>query len=201
MRQREQVRGLATFRGALSVVRRKLPARGLAASVGTAIPGKRLAALLGAAALSIAFVAPVAAATQPATGRFAFVDDFIDTSCGFPIHLVEQVTGTFQIFFDAQGNVTKVMVQKHWTGTDTDLDNGKSLSENGALSVTDDFVNGSAVTETDAGQIHGLIPNGVQDAHDRGLIVFDLENGTILVEHGQFPGANSGGTAACAAFL
>ncbi len=146
-------------------------------------------------------MAPVAAATQPATGQFSFVDDFVDTSCGFPINLVLQVTGTFEIFFDAQGNVTKVMVQKHWTGTDTNLDNGKSVSEKSTLSVTYDFVNGTAVTETDAGQIHGLIPNGVQDAHDRGLIVFDLENGTILVEHGQFPGANSGGTSACAAFL
>jgi hypothetical protein len=140
-----------------------------------------------------------ALARPPETGRFSFVDDFYDNACGFPIHLVHQVDGTFQAFFDAQGVVTKVMVHQHWSGTDTA--NGKSIFERGAVTDAYDFVAGEVITQTETGQIHGMIPRGVQDGHDRGLIVFDLVNGPILTEHGQHPGADSGGTAGCGAFL
>ena len=152
------------------------------------------------ALMLLASAAPAAAATV-VTDRFSFVDDFIDTGCGFPIHFVLQIEVTRERFFDDQGTLTKVIRHEHWTGIDTNLSNGKVLEERAAITKTFDFVAGTRVTETDTGQIHLLILQGLQDGHDRGLIVYDLLNDGILFEHGQFPGADSGGLAGCGAFL
>jgi hypothetical protein len=152
------------------------------------------------ALMLLASAAPAAAATV-VTDRFSFVDDFTESDCGFPLHHVLQVEVTRERFFDDQGTLTKVIRHERWTGITTNLENGKSIGERAAITKTFDFVAGTRVTETDTGQIHGLIPQGVQDGHDRGLIVYDLLNGGILVEHGQFPGADSGGLASCGAFL
>src|SRR5215469_7141837 len=83
---------------------------------------RRLAIIFVAGAMLAASPATALAATPPLTGSFSFEDQFIvqpgDTaSCSFPISIDLQVSGTYQVLLDAQGQPTELLLHEHWTGT------------------------------------------------------------------------------------
>jgi hypothetical protein len=83
--------------------------------------------LVGVAAIALALAAS-ARAVEPATLVFT-VDNFTwtDNLCGFPITHVENGTGKVTVFFDQQGNPTKVISTDMGRFTITASASGKTL--------------------------------------------------------------------------
>jgi hypothetical protein len=98
-----------------------------------------LCAVIGAAAIALALAAS-ARAVEPATIVFT-VDNFTwtDDLCGFPIAHVENGTGKVTVFFDQQGNATKVVNTDMGRFAITASANGKTLVSNEPTVLILDF--------------------------------------------------------------
>ena len=135
--------------------------------------------------------------TTPFTGHFPIEEHFSvlepeSTECGFPISLDFTGQGTFQVFFDAQGNMVRIHALEHITGT---------LSANGiALGFTGSdnqfFDLDGTVTEVGLVFRYALPGLGVV-LMDRGRLIFNGD-GQVLFEAGPHPGMHGdlGGTCA-----
>src|SRR5215469_9869021 len=148
---------------------------------------RRLALALIAGGVLAASPGIALAATPPLTGNFSFEDQFIvepgDTaSCAFPISFDLQVRGNYEIFLDAQGDQTKLLLHEHWTGTGTA--NGQYVIEHAAQTDIVDLVSGA---NSSVGQIHDQAPFGGVVIHDVGLLSFD-GNGNLTFEAGPHQG-------------
>jgi hypothetical protein len=155
---------------------------------------RRLALALAVGGVLAASPATALAATTPLTGSFAFEDQFTvqpgdPASCSFPVAFDLQVRGTFQLFLDAQGQPTRLLLHEHWTGTGTA--NGKYVTEHATQNNSVDLISGATAT---AGQIHDQIPFGGVVIHDSGLLRFD-GNGNLTFEAGPHQGFNGDPTA------
>jgi len=131
------------------------------------------------------------AATPPLTGSFSFEDQFIvqpgdAASCSFPISIDLQVSGTYQVLLDAQGQPTELLLHEHWTGTGTGTANDKYVTEHAAQNDFVDLVTGA---NSNTGQIHDQVPFGGVVIHDSGLLTFD-GNGNLTFEAGPHQGFN-----------
>jgi hypothetical protein len=105
-----------------------------------------LAALSAAAATAACLAVPAVAtaAGAPEVGKYEFpTRTFVDTdTCGFPITVSLNESGTYQLFFDAEGNPTKLVLHGKLVGTDSA--NGKTLNEINHGTETIDLATGLA---------------------------------------------------------
>src|SRR3954453_6342399 len=105
---------------------------------------RRAAPLALAAAIACLAVPAVAtAAGAPEVGKFERPPEtFIDAdTCGFPITVTLQQSGTFQLFFDAAGNPSTLVLHSKQVGTDSA--NGKTLNEINHTTATIDLETGA----------------------------------------------------------
>src|SRR6266542_1709212 len=133
-------------------------------------------------ALSVGLALVVAGqtrATTPVIVTLPINETFIwDQSaiCGFPV--TETITGTVHIerFFDDTGALVREMGEEEETGTFTA--NGLTVTTAGHLVTVRDLVNGT-VTVTGV-PIHTSLPTGGTIYLDRGRLVFDVVNDTLM---------------------
>jgi hypothetical protein len=157
----------------------------------------RLAAMFLAATACLALLAQPAYAT-PTTGRFeqeiTYLDDGASAACGFPITFHQLDRGTYQLFFDKQGNLIRVQVQTLTSGTATA--NGITLLEQGRENNFYDIVTG---TQMDASlEFRVWLPGLGVVIMDTGRLLFDAE-GNVVFEAGPHPALNGDFAALCAA--
>ena len=150
---------------------------------------RRLALALAAAGVLAAAPATALGATTPLTGSFAYEDQFTvepgdAASCSFPIAFDLHVSGTYQVFLDAQGQPVQLLLHEYWTGTGTA--NGKYVIEHAAGNDFVDLVTGA---NRNTGQIHDQAPFGGVVIHDSGQLRFDA-NGNLTFEAGPHQGFN-----------
>jgi hypothetical protein len=142
--------------------------------------------VIAAAGIAAVVVAPAtASASPPERGTFSSHEIFVDADVcapeGFPVHVVEDETATFRVFFDRTGAVAFVAVH---------VDYRAVISANGHTIVerdkwTDTFYpDGTARTVGDTVHIQGLGPGLVQ--HDAGQIIFNSD-GSVAAIHGPHP--------------
>jgi len=145
-----------------------------------------------------------ASPTTPVTGHFPIEEHFAvlepeSTVCGFPISLDFTGQGTFQVFFDAQGNVVRIHVLEHVTGTLSA--NGIALGFVGSDNL---FFDIQDQTLAEVGLVFRYSGPGVGVVlMDRGRLVWNLDDngemvGTPTFEAGPHPGLHGdlGGTCA-----
>jgi hypothetical protein len=124
-----------------------------------------------AAALAIAGVTQAVAAT-PAVGHFQtsgqFVPDEWSAACGFTITLTYADEGNYQVFFDDQGNPTRIQVEDRSRSTLSA--DGITLVGYGSYNTFYDLVN-SASTETGL-DVRFSLPEG-------GVVVIEVGRGTV----------------------
>jgi hypothetical protein len=160
---------------------------------------RRLAVtLIAAGALAVWSASAAFAASPPDTGTFTFTDHFVvqpgdPASCSFPITVDVAGRGSFQVFHDASGEPTRLLLHQTWTGTGTA--NGKHVIEHAAQNDAVDLVTGAS---TNAGQIHDQIPFGGVVIHDVGLLRFDGQ-GNLTFEAGPHQGFSGDVAGLCAA--
>jgi hypothetical protein len=143
-------------------------------------------------------VAGQARATTPVIVTFPINETFIwdmSAACGFPV--TETITGTVRIerFFDNTGTLVREMGEEEETGTFTA--NGLTVSTAGHLVTVRDLVNGT-VTVTGV-IIHTSLPTGGTIYLDRGRLVFDVNNDTLVFEAGPHPQLHGDVAGVCAA--
>ncbi len=92
----------------------------------------------------LAVPAGATAAGAPEVGKYVFpTNTFVDTeTCGFPITVSLDQFGTYQLFFDADGDPTKLVL--HFKQVGTDSANGKTLNEINHGTETIDLTTGLA---------------------------------------------------------
>lgn len=140
-----------------------------------------------------------ASPTTPFTGHFPIEEHFAvlepeSTVCGFPISLDFTGQGTFQVFFDAEGNIVRVHVLEHITGT---------LSANGIalrfMGSDNQFLDVEAGLVREVGLVfrYSLPGLGVV-LMDRGRLIFDGD-GQLLFEAGPHPQLHGDYGGLCAA--
>jgi hypothetical protein len=157
----------------------------------------RLVTMLLAATACLALLAQPANAT-PTTGRFeqeiTYLDDGASAACGFPITFHQLDRGTYQLFFDKQGNLIRVQVQTLTSGTATA--NGITLLEQGRENNFYDIVTG---TQMDASlEFRVWLPGLGVVIMDTGRLLFDAE-GNVVFEAGPHPALDGDFAALCAA--
>ena len=105
----------------------------------------RRAAPLALAAVTACLAVPAVATAKgaPEVGKFESPPEtFTDAeTCGFPITVTLQQSGTFQLFFDAAGNPSTLVL--HSTQVGTDSANGKTLNEINHATATIDLETGA----------------------------------------------------------
>jgi hypothetical protein len=158
---------------------------------------RRLAVTLVGATLALSSAGALAA-TPPDTGSFTIDDHFVvqpgdPASCSFPITIDLHGQGTYQVFFDDQGQPTGYLLHEKWTGTLTA--NGRQLTEHAAQNDSGDFATNSSTT---AGQIHDQLQLGGVVIHDVGLLRFDAD-GNVTFEAGPHQGLSGDVADLCAA--
>jgi hypothetical protein len=142
---------------------------------------RKLALLLTIIALPLAFTA-TATATPPQRGTFNFPAEGVDpagTTCAFPVAFTQVSYGFFTVFFDADGNVVKVIVHENYDAT---------ISANGITLVERDTF--TTTFYPDGARIAGLWehvqgPGGLV-IRDAGQIVFNPD-GTVNYVRGPHP--------------
>jgi hypothetical protein len=138
-------------------------------------------------------------ATTPFTGHFPIEEHFAvlepeSTVCGFAISLDFIGQGTFQVFFDALGNIVRIHALEHITGT---------LSANGIalrfLGSDNQFLDVEAGLVREAGLVfrYSLPGLGVV-LMDRGRLIFDGDD-QLLFEAGPHPQLHGDYRGLCAA--
>jgi hypothetical protein len=151
--------------------------------------------VLGAAVVALP---STASASAPEHGTFSQHSVFVDTEVcapeGFPVDVVEDVAGTFRVFFDRTGEVAFVAVHIEYRAV---------ISANGHTIVERDkwmdtyYPDGTARTVGDTVHIQGAGPGLVQ--HDAGQILFNSD-GSVAAIHGPHP-QFEGQTSFCFALL
>jgi hypothetical protein len=159
---------------------------------------RKLAMTLAAAAgLALTGLAPSAYAA-PTTGRFqqeiTYVDDGASAACGFPVTFHQLDRGTYELFFDQQGNLTRVQVQTLTDGTATA--NGVTLLEHGRENNFYDVLTGTSMEASLEFRV--WLPGLGVVIMDRGRLLFDAD-GNVIFEAGPHPALAGDFTALCAA--
>jgi hypothetical protein len=160
-------------------------------------------AILLAAFAAVLAIAPVAALAQPApatptTGHFEFeityVDEGASAACGFPVIFHQFNRGTYELFYDRQGNLTRVQVQTLVDGTATA--NGVTLLVHGRENNFYDVLTG---TEMHASlEFRVWLPGLGVVIMDRGRLLFNAD-GNVVFEAGPHPALHGDFSALCAA--
>jgi len=152
-----------------------------------------LSAVVVAGAVLLALVPVTAAqAATPVYSRITFTDSFTDTTtCGFPIALNFQVTQVSTVFFDAQGNPQRAIVETNAVGTNSA--NGITLRES---DHTVDFFNAAGYDKETGLPIH--IQDGGVVIRDAGYVLFNPD-GSVAVIHGPHPFLEGDTAGYCAA--
>jgi hypothetical protein len=159
---------------------------------------RKLAMTLAAAAgLALTGLAPSAYAA-PTTGRFqqeiTYVDDGASAACGFPVTFHQLDRGTYELFFDQQGNLTRVQVQTLTDGTATA--NGVTLLEHGRENNFYDVLTGTSMEASLEFRV--WLPGLGVVIMDRGRLLFDADD-NVVFEAGPHPALAGDFTALCAA--
>jgi hypothetical protein len=164
--------------------------------------GFRTAILLAAFAAVLA-IAPAAglaqsAPTPPTTGQFQFettyVDDGASAACGFAVTFHQLDRGTYELFYDDEGNLVRAQVQTLTNGTA--IANGITLLEHGR---ENNFYNAVEGTQMDASlEFRVWLPGVGVVIMDRGRLLFDAD-GNVVFEAGPHPALEGDFSALCAA--
>lgn len=157
---------------------------------------RRLSMILAAAACFVGLAQPAHA--TPTTGsfeyEFKYLDDGASAACGFSITFDQLDQGTYQLFFDQQGNLTRVQVQTLTNGTATA--NGITLLEHGR---ENNFYNLVTGIQMDASlEFRVWLPGLGVVIMDTGRLLFDAD-GSVVFEAGPHPALEGDFTALCAA--
>jgi hypothetical protein len=163
---------------------------------------RTLIALLGALSTCLVLTA-TAGATSPSIGHFQFsgqdVDQGASAACGFQITDTFTDTGTFQVFFDAQGNPLRMQIITRSTGTVTA--NGITLLARGQDNLFFDIPNQTLMEVGLPGMDH--LPGLGVVIRDAGRLVWSFDaffnGGPPLVEEGPHPSLDGNIAALCAA--
>jgi hypothetical protein len=150
-----------------------------------------------AAAVCLVGLVPPAYAT-PTTGSFeqeiTYVDDGATAACGFTVTFHQLDRGTYQLFFDQQGDLTRVQVQTLVNGTATA--NGITLLVHGRENNFYDVVTG---TQMDASlEFRVWLPGLGVVIMDTGRLLFDAD-GDVVFEGGPHPALEGDFAELCAA--
>ncbi|HEX6653852.1 MAG TPA: hypothetical protein VF072_13990, partial [Thermoleophilaceae bacterium] len=155
---------------------------------GTSGARSRLAFVGAVAIVAALAIVPAASASKPDRGTFDFTDSFTDTEVcaaeGFDVFVpLEHEYGFFNVFFDQDGNATKVIAHVNYDATITA--NGKTIYERDTYTNTfypdgSDRSTGLTVHIQGAGGIVQL---------DAGQIVRDAD-GNVVYTHGPHPQLN-----------
>jgi hypothetical protein len=143
---------------------------------------------------ALAGVQAQASPTTPFTGHFPIEEHFAvlepeSTECGFPISLDFTGQGTFQVFFDAQGNIVRIHALEHITGTLSA--NGIALgfagSDNQFFDVQNQTLAEVGLVFRYSGPVVGVV------LMDRGRLVWNVDDtgemvGSPTFEAGPHPG-------------
>ena len=142
--------------------------------------------VIAAAGVATVVVVPAtASASPPDRGTFSSHEIFVDADVcapeGFPVHVVEDETGTFRVHFDGTGAIAFVQVHVDYRAVISA--NGHTIVERDTW--TDTFYpDGTARTVGNTVHIQGLGPGLVQ--HDAGQIIFNSD-GSVAAVHGPHP--------------
>lgn len=152
--------------------------------------------ILATAACLVGLVPPAYA--TPTTGSFeqeiTYVDDGATAACGFTVTFHQLDRGTYQLFFDQQGDLTRVQVQTLVNGTATA--NGITLLVHGRENNFYDVVTG---TQMDASlEFRVWLPGLGVVIMDTGRLLFDAD-GDVVFEGGPHPALEGDFAALCAA--
>jgi hypothetical protein len=163
---------------------------------------RRLGIALMTAALAVGVLAAPVAAATPYTEQIT--DLQVDTiDCGsFTVVMTRWFSGHFTVYFDADGNATRVQVTVSVTGTVVNTTTGTTLPLRGGLQQTLDFVAGTAsfsgavflVTRAGKGSVITDVGRFVVQFVDE-----DPANDIILLEAGPHDAIDLGDAAFCAA--
>jgi hypothetical protein len=144
-----------------------------------------IAAIAAVASAGLVMCPTEASASSPTQGTFASHDVFVDPDVcapeGFPVDVVEDESGAYQVLFDNSGAVTFIKVH---------IDYRAIISANGHTIVERDrwtdtyYADGMARTVGNTVHISGEGPGLVQ--HDAGQIDFG-DDGSVVAIHGPHP--------------
>ena len=157
-----------------------------------------VAALAAMVAIAVALGLAQSASATPTTGQFQFdntyVDDGASAACGFPVTFHQLDRGTYELFYDRQGSLTRVQVQTLTDGTVSA--NGITLQEHGR---ENNFYNVLTGTQMDASlEFRVWLPGLGVVTMDRGRLLFDAD-GNVVFEAGPHPALEGDFSALCAA--
>jgi len=143
---------------------------------------RRLLAAVALVSVGLVGFAQPAEALKPERETFSDSFDYVNRSCGFPVHVHENFDAVQTSFFDSHGKF--VMGRQHVTfhGTWTNEKTGSWLAE-------DETFNGVFIKATRETRVIGLnwhfkLPSGKTVAIDAGRLVFS-RHGDILFEAGN----------------
>ena len=157
---------------------------------------RRITLVLAATACLAGLAQP--AYGTPTTGSFeqeiTYVDDGASAACGFTVTFHQLDRGTYQLFFDQQGDLMRVQVQTLVNGTATA--NGITLLVHGRENNFYDLVTG---TQMDASlEFRVWLPGLGVVIMDTGRLLFDAQ-GNVVFEAGPHPALEGDFAALCAA--
>jgi hypothetical protein len=156
------------------------------------------AAFAAMVAIALALGLAQSASATPTTGTFeyqiTYIDDGASAACGFPVTFHQLNRGTYELFYDQQGNLTRVQVQTLVDGTATA--NGVTLLVHGRENNFYDVLTG---TQMDASlEFRVWLPGLGVLIMDRGRLLFDAD-GNVVFEAGPHPALEGDFSALCAA--
>ncbi len=145
-------------------------------------------------ALVVGILGGVASATAP---KITPVDDtfsFTSHLCPFPVEVTTHATGTDIQYFDAEGNPTREVLLRTFTGTWTNPRSGTYLVEHSRLTTL--FPEDDGFLEIGL-NFHIRMPDGRTVLIDAGRLVFD--DGELVFEAGKHQVEDGDVAAFCAA--
>ncbi|MCA1678368.1 MAG: hypothetical protein LC777_05175 [Actinobacteria bacterium] len=156
------------------------------------------AAFAAMVAIALALGLAQSASARPTTGQFqvefTYVDEGASAACGFPVTFHQLDRGTYELFYDQQGNLTRVQVQTLTDGTVTA--NGITLLEHGR---ENNFYNVLTGVQMAASlEFRVWLPGLGVVIMDRGRLLFDAD-GNVVFEAGPHPALEGDFSALCAA--
>jgi hypothetical protein len=156
------------------------------------------AAFAAMVAIALALGLAQSASATPTTGTFeyeiTYVDDGASAACGFPVTFHQLNRGTYERFYDQQGNPTRVQVQTLVDGTAAA--NGITLQVHGRENNFYDVLTGM---QMDASlEFRVWLPGLGVLIMDRGRLLFDAD-GNVVFEAGPHPALEGDFSALCAA--
>lgn len=159
---------------------------------------KKLALVAGLVGAALSLAGATQAAATPTVGHFQtsgqFVADDLSAACGATVTIAYADTGTYQVFFDQQGNQTRVQVEDRSHSTLSA--NGITLDGYGSYNTVYDLTNGTS-TETGL-DVRFSLPHGGVVVIEVGRSISDA-NGNIVFLAGKNPLLEGDFNALCAA--